>query len=101
MDTTFIPMQKEFVHLSAVLDRLTLRVRAWHQSKTLTAPERSASENGDSEYGPPENMKTDQSSPFTSSEFVYVPEQNDIQISKDGKVCGLDSVYVEPLWRSV
>ena len=37
MDTTYIPMQRGFVYLTAVLDWATRRVLAWRLSNTLTA----------------------------------------------------------------
>ena len=52
-------------------------------------------------YGPPEIMNTDQGSQFTSSAFIRVLEQNNIQISMDGKGCWRDNVFVERLWKSV
>ena len=102
MDTTYIPMQKGFVYLSAVLDWATRRVLAWRLSNTLTAdPCVEALEEAILKYGPPEIMNTDQGSQFTSSAFISVLEQNKIQISMDGKGCWRDNVFVERLWKSV
>jgi putative transposase len=102
MDTTYIPMQKGFVYLSAVLDWATRRVLAWRLSNTLTAdPCVEALEEAIVKYGPPEIMNTDQGSQFTSSAFIKALEQNGIQISMDGKGCWRDNVFVERLWKSV
>ena len=102
MDTTYIPMQRGFVYLSAVLDWATRRVLAWRLSNTLTAdPCVEALEEAILKYGPPEIMNTDQGSQFTSSAFIAVLVQNDIQISMDGKGCWRDNVFVERLWKSV
>lgn len=102
MDTTYIPMQRGFVYLSAVLDWATRRVLAWRLSNTLTAdPCVEALEEAILKYGPPEIMNTDQGSQFTSSAFLQVLEQNGIQISMDGKGCWRDNVFVERLWKSV
>lgn len=102
MDTTYIPMQKGFVYLCAVLDWATRRVLAWRLSNTLTAdPCVEALEEAIVKYGPPEIMNTDQGSQFTSSAFIHVLEQNGIQISMDGKGCWRDNVFVERLWKSV
>ena len=60
MDTTYIPMQRGFVYLSAVLDWATRRVLAWRLSNTLTAaPCVEALEEAILKYGPPEIMNTD------------------------------------------
>ena len=102
MDTTYIPMQRGFVYLTAVLDWATRRVLAWRLSNTLTAdPCVEALEEAILKYGPPEIMNTDQGSQFTSSAFISVLEQNKIQISMDGKGCWRDNVFIERLWKSV
>ena len=102
MDTTYIPMQRGFVYLTAVLDWATRRVLAWRLSNTLTAdPCVEALEEAIVKYGPPEIMNTDQGSQFTSSAFIGVLEHNAIQISMDGKGCWRDNVFVERLWKSV
>ena len=102
MDTTYIPMRRGFVYLSAVLDWATRRVLAWRLSNTLTAdPCVEALEEAILKYGPPEIMNTDQGSQFTSSAFLSVLEQNGIAISMDGKGCWRDNVFVERLWKSV
>jgi putative transposase len=102
MDTTYIPMQRGFVYLVAVLDWATRRVLAWRLSNTLTAdPCVEALEEAILKYGPPEIMNTDQGSQFTSSAFISVLEQHKIQISMDGKGCWRDNVFIERLWKSV
>ena len=102
MDTTYIPMQRGFVYLSAVLDWATRRVLAWRLSNTLTAdPCVEALEEAILKYGPPEIMNTDQGSQFTSSAFIATLDQHDIRISMDGKGCWRDNVFVERLWKSV
>jgi putative transposase len=102
MDTTYIPMQRGFVYLNAVLDWATRRVLAWRLSNTLTTdPCVEALEEAILKYGPPEIMNTDQGSQFTSSASTSVHEQNKIQISMDGKGCWRDNVFVERLWRSI
>ena len=102
MDTTYIPMQRGFVYLTAVLDWATRRVLAWRLSNTLTAdPCVEALEEAIVKYGAPEIMNTDQGSQFTSAAFVAMLEHNAIQISMDGKGCWRDNVFVERLWKSV
>ena len=102
MDTTYIPMQRGFVYLTAVLDWATRRVLAWRLSNTLTAdPCVEALEEAIRKYGAPEIMNTDQGSQFTSSTFVGILVQNNIRISMDGKGCWRDNAFVERLWKSV
>lgn len=102
MDTTYIPMRRGFVYLCVVLDWATRRVLSWRLSNTLTAdPCVEALEEAIMKYGAPEIMNTDQGSQFTSSDFIGLLHQHEIQISMDGKGCWRDNVFVERLWKSV
>lgn len=102
MDTTYIPMSRGFVYLTAVLDWATRRVLAWRLSNSLAADAGvEALEEAIARYGAPEIMNTDQGSQFTSSDFIGVLEANAIRISMDGKGCWRDNVFVERLWKSV
>ena len=93
--TTYIPMRRGFVYLSAVLDWATRRVLAWRLSNSLTTdPFVDALEEAILKYGSPEIMNTDQGSQFTSSAFIGVLQENEIQISMDGKGCWRDNVFV-------
>ena len=102
MDTTYIPMRRGFVYLSAVLDWATRKVLSWRLSNSLTAdPCVDALEEAIMKYGAPEIMNTDQGSQFTSSDFIGRVHQHGIQVSMDGKGCWRDNVFVERLWKSV
>lgn len=102
MDTTYIPMKKGFVYLSAVVDWATRKVLAWRLSNSLTAHScLEALEEAILKYGKPQIMNTDQGSQFTSMAFISLLEQNSIRISMDGKGCWRDNVFVERLWKSV
>ena len=102
MDTTYIPMRRGFVYLSAVLDWATRKVLSWRLSNSLTAdPCVDALEEAIMKYGAPEIMNTDQGSQFTSSDFIGLVHQHGIQVSMDGKGCWRDNVFVERLWKSV
>ena len=102
MDTTYIPMRRGFVYLSAVLDWATRRVLAWRLSNSLTThPSIDALDEAILRYGRPEIMNTDQGSQFTSSTFIGLLQEHRIQVSMDGKGCWRDNVFVERLWKSV
>ena len=102
MDTTYIPMSRGFVYLTAVLDWATRRVLAWRLSNSLTAdPCVEALEEAILKYGAPEIMNTDQGSQFTSAAFIGLLQQHGIRVSMDGKGCWRDNVFVERLWKTV
>lgn len=102
MDITYIPMQRGFVYLAAVLDWATRRVLSWRLSISMTADFCvEAVEEAIARYGAPELFNTDQGSQFTGADFIGLLTQHGIQISMDGKGCWRDNVFVERLWRSV
>jgi putative transposase len=61
MDITYLPMQRGFVYLAAVMDWATRRVLAWRVSNTLTADFcLEAVEEAIARYGKPEIFNTNQ-----------------------------------------
>ena len=102
MDITYIPMERGFVYLAAVVDWFSRRVLAWRLSITLGVEFcLEAVEEALARYGRPELFNTDQGSQFTSSVFTDLLSKNAIAISMDGRGAWRDNVFVERLWRSV
>jgi putative transposase len=101
-DITYIPMQRGFVYLVAVLDWASRRVLAWRLSNTLTTDFCiEAVQEALASYGTPDIFNTDQGCQFTSQEFTGLLKDHGIQISMDGTGCWRDNVVVERLWRSI
>ena len=101
-DITYIPMQRGFVYLFAILDWASRRVLAWRLSNTLTTDFcLDAVQEAITRYGTPAIFNTDQGCQFTSLEFTGLLKDQDIQISMDGKGCWRDNVFVERLWKSI
>jgi putative transposase len=101
-DITYIPMQRGFVYLFAVLDWASRRVLAWRLSNTLTTDFcLDAVQEAITRYGTPAIFNTDQGCQFTSQEFTGLLKDHGIQISMDGKGCWRDNVFVERLWKSI
>lgn len=70
MDTTYIPMRRGFIYLTAVLDWATRRVLAWRLSNSLGADVAVAAvEEAILKYGAPGIMNTDQGSPVHQRRF--------------------------------
>jgi putative transposase len=102
MDTTYIPMRRGFVYLTAVVDWATRRVLAFRVSISLAADVAvEALNEAIARYGAPEIMNTDQGSQFTASSFIDVLRRHHIRISMDGKGCWRDNVFVERLWKTI
>ncbi len=101
-DITYIPMQRGFVYLFAVLDWASRRVLAWRLSNTLTTDFcLEAVQEALASSGTPEIFNTDQGCQFTSQEFTGLLKAHGIQISMDGTGCWRDNVFVERLWRTI
>ena len=101
-DVTYIPLQRGFLYLVAVMDWASRKVLSWRLSNTLEASFcvealREALER----YGPPEIFNSDQGSQFTSVDFTDVLTEAGIRISMDGKGRWMDNVFIERLWRSL
>jgi putative transposase len=101
-DITYIPMERGFVYLVAIMDWATRRVLSWRLSNTMTTDFCvEALEDALHRYGRPGIFNTDQGSQFTSDEFTGILKKRGIEISMDGKGAWRDNVFVERLWRSV
>jgi putative transposase len=102
LDTTYIPMARGFVYLTAVVDVASRKVLAHKTATTLEACHaREVIEQAFARYGVPEIVNTDQGSQFTAEEFTRVVLAAGCQLSMDGRGAWRDNVFVERLWRSV
>jgi putative transposase len=102
LDTTYIPMARGFVYLTAVVDVASRRVLAHKVAITLEACHaREVIEQAFARWGLPEIVNTDQGSQFTASEFTGAVLDRGCQLSMDGRGAWRDNVFVERLWRSV
>lgn len=100
-DITYIPMEKGFLYLVAIIDWYSRYVISWRISNTMEVSFCMDALQEALKKGKPEIFNTDQGSQFTSAEFTNHLLINNIQISMDGKGRCLDNVFVERLWRSV
>jgi putative transposase len=102
LDTTYIPMARGFVYLTAVVDVASRMVLAHKVAITLEACHaREVIEQAFARYGIPEIVNTDQGSQFTAEEFTDAVLSRGCRLSMDGKGAWRDNVFVERLWRSV
>lgn len=102
LDTTYIPMAKGFVYLTAVVDWASRRVLAAKVAITLeTCHAVNVLQEAFNRYGRPEIVNTDQGSQFTAQEFVKAVKSRGCNLSMDGRGAWRDNVFVERLWKSV
>ena len=85
-DVTYVPLQRGFLYLVAVMDWASRKVLSWRLSNTLDASFCvEAVHEALERYGPPEICNSDQGSQFTSGDFTDVLQEAGIRISMDGK----------------
>ena len=100
-DITYVPMERGFMYLVAIMDWYSRYVLSWRTSNTLDAEFCVAALQEALSRSKPDLFNTDQGSQFTSREFTSVLEQNQVAISMDGRGRAMDNVFIERLWRSV
>jgi putative transposase len=101
-DITYIPMQRGFLYLVAVIDWYSRFILGWRLSNTLSVGfcldclqacfER---------WGKPEIFNTDQGSQFTCHDWLNQLKEREIRISMDGKGRALDNIIIERFWRTL
>ena len=101
-DITYIPMQRGFLYLVAIMDWHSRAVLSWKLSNTMDVSFCiDALEEALHKYGAPEIFNTDQGSQFTSIAFTQRLKEAEVAISMDGKGRWIDNVFIERLWRSL
>jgi putative transposase len=102
LDTTYIPMERGFVYLTAVVDVASRRVLAHKVATTLEACHAAeVISEALGKYGKPEIVNTDQGSQFTATDFTDVVLDAGCKLSMDGRGAWRDNVFVERLWRTI
>ena len=101
-DITYIPVQRGFLYLAAVMDWASRHVLSWRLSNTMDASFCVAALNDAlARYGTPEIFNTDQGSQFTSFDFTGTLKDAGVAISMDGRGRCMDNIFIERLWRSL
>ena len=109
-DITYIPVQRGFLYLVAIMDWATRHVLSWRLSNTMDASFCvEALNDALDRYGSPEIFNTDQGSQFTSLDFTGALKDAGVAISMDGRGRCMDNLasrpslrdVIERLWRSL
>ena len=90
-----------FMYLVAVIDWHSRYVLAWQLSNTLDGIFCLDALRQALCKGRPTIFNTDQGAQFTADTFTTSLQAANIQVSMDGRVRALDSIFCERLWRSV
>ena len=100
-DITYLPMDRGFLYLVAIMDWHSRYVVAWRLSNPLEADCCVDALQEALGQGQPDIFNTDQGSQFTSLEFTHVLQEHGVKISRDGKGRYSDNIFVERLWRTL
>jgi putative transposase len=101
-DITYIPLERGFMYLAAVMDWYSRKVLSWCVSNTLEADFCvEALKDAIHRHGRPEIFNTDQGSQFTSEDFTNELKAHGIKISMDGRGRFQDNIFIERLWWTV
>jgi putative transposase len=100
-DITYIPMQRGFMYLVAIMDWYSRFVLSWELSNTLDVGFCLVALEGALALGKPQIFNSDQGVQFTSHAFTGKLEEARVAISMDGRGRVFDNIFVERLWRTV
>ena len=100
-DITYIPVQRGFFYLVAVMDWFSRYVLSWRLSNTMDGAFCLEALNAALRRGTPEIFNTDQGSQFTANAFTGRLEARGVAVSMDGRGRAIDNVFIERLWRTV
>ena len=101
-DITYIPLQKGFLYLVAIVDLFSRNFLSWKLSNSLDTE--FCLEALDVALGAgrkPQIFHSDQGCQFTSTDFVARLQAEKIRISWSGRKRCYDNILVERLWRTV
>jgi putative transposase len=100
-DITYVPMQRGFTYLVAILDWFSRYVLAWQLSNTLDGRFCLDTLQQALQLGRPNIFNTDQGVQFTALAFTGRLEAAGVRVSMDGRGRVFDNIFIERLWRSV
>lgn len=102
IDITYVPMEKGFMYLTAVIDVYSRYIVGWQLSNSMEKETQTELINSlISQYGKPEIINSDQGSQYTSSNWVECLKSHGVKISMDGKGRATDNIYVERFFRTI
>lgn len=98
-DITYVPMDRGYMYLVAIMDWHSRKVLSWRVSNTMDpAFCVNALEEALSRFAAPEIFNTDQGAQFTSKAFTQVLKDHNVSISMDGRGRCQDNIFIERLW---
>jgi putative transposase len=101
-DITYIPMEKGFMYMTAIIDLHSRYIVGWDLSNSMEAEwVVSVVQDAIAQHGKPEIINSDQGSQYTSELYTKYLTDSNIAISMDGKGRAIDNVFIERFWRTL
>jgi putative transposase len=102
-DITYIPMEKGFMYMTAIIDVYSRQILSWSLSNTMDAQWcADVLQKAIDKYGKPEIVNSDQGSQYTSEPWsTFFTDKTGIKISMDGKGRATDNIWIERFWKSL
>lgn len=102
IDITYIPMKQGFLYLTAIIDVYSRYIVGWGLSNSLDGEHSlKVLRKAIADYGRPEILNSDQGSQFTREAWIEYLNNQEIEISMDGRGRCLDNIWIERLWRTI
>ncbi len=101
-DITYIPMEKGFMYMTAIIDVFSRKIMGWGISNSMTKQWcLNVLEAAIAENGVPEIINTDQGGQYTNPTWIHYLEEKKIKISMDGKGRATDNIWIERFWKTI
>lgn len=101
-DITYIPMRNGFMYMTAIIDVYSRKIMGWSISNSMSAQWcLDVLRDAIACNGKPEIVNSDQGCQYTSACWTQYLDNQEIQISMDGKGRALDNVWIERFWKSL
>ena len=101
-DITYIPMEKGFMYMTAIIDVYSRKIMSWGISNTMSKEWcLNVLQDAIERNGKPEILNSDQGSQYTSFAWTNFLEKSEIKISMDGKGRATDNAWIERFWKSL
>lgn len=102
VDITYVPMNKGFMYLVAIIDVYSRFVVGKGLYNTLDRENSiEVLEDAIAHYGRPEIINSDQGCQYTSKDWIATCQKHHIKISMDGRARCLDNIWIERFWRTI
>nr|WP_244095327.1 IS3 family transposase [Enterocloster clostridioformis] len=101
IDITYIPIQKSWLYLTAIIDWYSRYVLAWEINDTLEIPFVLDACRRALERSQPVIMNNDQGNHFTSPKYTRLFQETGCLISMDHRGRAYDNIFIERFWRSL